>query len=194
MKLFYKILFFLLAIFYTNISEANVVVINAVTGANQLWYGESQSTLLHQGVRETSMALGASEGTAEYVAAGADISTIALGSIGSVKNFTVSYQASKLTLASKTTVIAEDVVKGENIVAKEGVKLYSDATFKAFERQLTNDGMKSILKTQTRIQKNLAEHMQKLVDIQNAGGYSSSVEREIRTFEAQLDAIKNLLK
>jgi RHS repeat-associated protein len=91
---------------------------NAVTGANQLWYGESQSTLLHQGVRETSMALGASEGTAEYVATGADISTIALGSIGSVKNFSVSYQASKLTLASKTTVIAEEAVKTSTSILK----------------------------------------------------------------------------
>ncbi|HLW29293.1 MAG TPA: hypothetical protein VKX29_00425 [Brumimicrobium sp.] len=54
--------------------------------------------------------------------------------------------------------------------------------------------MKSILKTQSRIQKNLAEHTQKLGEIKKAGGYSSSVERKIKTFQSQLDAIKDLLK
>jgi predicted membrane-bound spermidine synthase len=73
-------------------------------------------------------------------------------------------------------------------------KLYSDATYKAFERQLANDGMKSILKTQSKIQKNLAEHIEKLAKIKEAGGYSSSVEREIKTFQSQLAAIADLLK
>lgn len=71
---------------------------------------------------------------------------------------------------------------------------YSEATFKSFERQFANDGMKSIMKTQSKIQKNLAEHIQKLADINKTGGYSSSVEREIRTFQSQLAAIKDLLK
>jgi hypothetical protein len=36
-----------------------------------------------------------------------------------IKNFTVSYQASKLTLASKTTVIAEEAAKtGSSLIAK----------------------------------------------------------------------------
>jgi hypothetical protein len=54
--------------------------------------------------------------------------------------------------------------------------------------------MKSILKTQSRIQKNLAEHIQKLSEIKKGGGYSSSVEREIKTYESQLEALKDLLK
>jgi hypothetical protein len=52
------------------------------------------------------------------LATGADISTIALGGIGSVKNFSVSYQASKLTLASKTTVIAEEAAKTSTRILK----------------------------------------------------------------------------
>lgn len=54
--------------------------------------------------------------------------------------------------------------------------------------------MKSILKTQSKIQKNLAEHIEKLAKIKEAGGYSSSVEREIKTFQSQLAAIADLLK
>jgi len=79
-------------------------------------------------------------------------------------------------------------------VSKTSTKFYNQATFNAFERQLAKDGMKSILKTQSRIQKNLAEHLQKLGEIKKAGGFSSSVEREIKTFQSQLDAINDLLK
>jgi RHS repeat-associated protein len=78
--------------------------------------------------------------------------------------------------------------------AKEGVKAYSKATFNAFEKQLAKDGMKSILKTQSNIQRKLTEHIIKLSEIKKAGGYSSSVEREIRTFQSQLHAIDDLLK
>jgi spermidine synthase len=89
------------------------------------------------------------------------------------------------------------VVVGEvaaQTATKTGSKLYSEATFKAFERQLAKDGMKSMLKTQSRIQKNLAEHIQKLSEIKRFGGYSSSVEPEIKTFQSQLEALKDLLK
>ena len=55
-------------------------------------------------------------------------------------------------------------------------------------------GIKSILKTKASLIKNLAEHLDKLKNIQEMGGYSSSVEREIRTIKSQLQAIKDLLK
>ena len=101
-----------------------------------------------------------------------------------------------LILAPKieTKVATEVTMEAGEVAAKGGAKFYSEATFKAFERQLAKDGMKSILKTQSRIQKNLAEHIQKFSEIKKAGGYSSSVEREIQTFQSQLDALKDLLK
>ncbi|MGC4128050.1 MAG: RHS repeat-associated core domain-containing protein, partial [Bergeyella sp.] len=74
------------------------------------------------------------------------------------------------------------------------VKLYSNATFKSFEKQLETNGIESILKSQSKIQLRLAEHLQKLEQIKASGGFSSSVEREIRTFNSQLEAIKDLLK
>jgi hypothetical protein len=48
---------------------------NATTGAQQLWTGEDEETLLHQGVVEGSLALGANEETAENIATGADAAT-----------------------------------------------------------------------------------------------------------------------
>jgi RHS repeat-associated protein len=59
---------------------------NTVTGAKQMWTGESESTLLHKGVSEGSKALGASDQTAENIATGADIATIAIGSGNALKN------------------------------------------------------------------------------------------------------------
>ena len=59
---------------------------NATTGAQQLWTGEDEETLLHQGVEEGSLALGADEETAENVATGADVATLALGGGSSLKN------------------------------------------------------------------------------------------------------------
>jgi hypothetical protein len=99
----------------------------------------------------------------------------------------------ELALAKMKKVLKNRALKKAKQMAEGRAKPYSEATFKAFEKQLKRDGMKSILKTQARIQKNLAEHTQKLEQIRKAGGYSSSVEREIKTFQSQLDAIKVLL-
>ena len=71
---------------------------------------------------------------------------------------------------------------------------YSEATFKAFEKQLNRDGYISILKSQKNIHRKLTEHIQKRDIIKQAGGYTSSVEREIRTYQSQLNAINDLLK
>ncbi|MCD0457813.1 RHS repeat-associated core domain-containing protein, partial [Chryseobacterium sp. LC2016-27] len=59
---------------------------NTTTGAQQLWTGEDEETLLHQGVEEGSLALGADEETAENIATGADVATLALGGGSSLKN------------------------------------------------------------------------------------------------------------
>ena len=84
--------------------------------------------------------------------------------------------------------------KAGNIAVKGGGKLYSQATFKAFQRQLQQHGRKSILKSQSKIMKKLQEHLTKLDQVKKTGGYTSSIEREIRTFKSQLQAIDDLLK
>ena len=75
-----------------------------------------------------------------------------------------------------------------------GSKLYSEATFKAFQRQLKQHGKETVLKSQKNIQRRLNEHLKKLDEIRKAKGNTSSVEREIRTFKSQIQAIKDLLK
>jgi hypothetical protein len=73
-------------------------------------------------------------------------------------------------------------------------KAYSKATFDSFKRQLNKDGLKSILKSKTKIEQRLNEHLNKLEQIEKTLGHASSVEREINTFRSQLEAIDDLLK
>ncbi len=69
---------------------------------------------------------------------------------------------------------------------------FSEATFKSFARQLNEHGVGSLTKSRNKIQRRLNEHLTKLNEIKEAGGHTSSVEREIRTFRKQLDAIDDL--
>ena len=56
-------------------------------------------------------------------------------------------------------------------VAQTGGKLYSEATFNAFKNQLSKDGIKSLLKTQAKIQRNLSQHLEKLSELKKSGGF-----------------------
>lgn len=63
-----------------------------------------------------------------------------------------------------------------------------------FERQLAEHGRRSLEKSLNSLQKRLAEHLDKLREIQKVGGHTSSVEREIRNFQRQIDAINQALR
>jgi hypothetical protein len=63
----------------------------------------------------------------------------------------------------------------------------------AFERQFSEHGKASLERSQTSLRKRLVEHLQKLDKIGTAGGYTSSVEREIGNFQAQIQAIEAIL-
>jgi hypothetical protein len=62
-----------------------------------------------------------------------------------------------------------------------------------FETQLREHGRESVEKSRETIQKRLDEHREKLSVYQREGGYTSSVEREIRNFERELQAIDQVL-
>lgn len=62
-----------------------------------------------------------------------------------------------------------------------------------FTKQLVENGPKSLEKSKISIQNKLAEHIDKLADLKSKGMYTSSVEREIRTFTQELNAISKIL-
>ena len=68
---------------------------------------------------------------------------------------------------------------------------FADPKFaRQLERQLAADGPKSVKKSLASIEKNLAEHKGKLDKLK----YRSSVEREIRTYERQVETANQFMK
>jgi len=64
----------------------------------------------------------------------------------------------------------------------------------AAERQLAEHGVGALEKSLGSLTDNLAEHMQKLADVRTLGGHTSSIEREIRNFQGQINAIRHVLE
>ena len=75
-------------------------------------------------------------------------------------------------------------------IAKAGL---NKAIKEAFERQLKEHGLRSLRRSHKTISKRLDRHLQKLEEIKKAGGHTSSVEREIRTFTRQLEVLEEML-
>jgi|GEM_PF-3196765 len=123
-----------------------------------------------------------------------DFSTRAAQFVGEDVPATLMLAEGVLSFGTRVTLNISARVASRSAVTATEAFAYSQATFKAFQKQLQEHGMKSILKTQASIQAKLAEHIHKLAAIRKAGGFTSSVEREIRTFQSQLQAIKDLLK
>lgn len=69
----------------------------------------------------------------------------------------------------------------------------SDAMVAKYSRQLAEVGKPSVLKSKASLEKRLVEHLEKLKNYRAAGGYTSSVEKEIANFKAELEAIDRVL-
>jgi RHS repeat-associated protein len=61
------------------------------------------------------------------------------------------------------------------------------------ENQLAQHGRASVERSLRSLERRLAEHQQALETYKNQGGYTSSIEREIRAFEAEIKAIRDIL-
>lgn len=70
----------------------------------------------------------------------------------------------------------------------------TEKQLKKFQKQLDEHGLSSLEDSRDSIQKNLDEHLANLEEYRSAGGYTSSVEREIRNFKRELEAIDNVLE
>jgi RHS repeat-associated protein len=81
-------------------------------------------------------------------------------------------------------------------VGKERVWVHNACTpgqLAQYTKQLETAGRQSLLRSQASLQGRLAEHEAKLAQYLKEGGYTSSVEKEIRNFKGELDAIKRVL-
>ena len=77
--------------------------------------------------------------------------------------------------------------------AESAVSQASRATVRAFERQFAQHGRVALEKSLMSFEKRLAEHLLKIEAARRAGGYTSSMEREIKIFQESISAIKEIL-
>jgi uncharacterized protein Yka (UPF0111/DUF47 family) len=86
---------------------------------------------------------------------------------------------------------------GVRIVGKEAGKAaerYSARTLAKIERQLKEHGRESLERSRRTFQRKLEQHHRDLERYRAEGGYTSSIEREIRAFESELNAIEDVLR
>jgi hypothetical protein len=102
--------------------------------------------------------------------------------------------ASKASAALEVAAVLPPVkLVGEAADAAKAL-VPSAKTVAKIERQLAKDGVKSVQKSQQKLERRLAEHADKLTQIKEAGGHTSSVEREMTGFKKELEAIKQVLE
>ncbi len=73
-------------------------------------------------------------------------------------------------------------------------KLYSPATYKTFEKQLAEAGVGSLKRSMASYERKITIHLKKIEEAKRSGGYTSSMERELRIYRWSIQAIKDLLK
>ncbi|MDP5210233.1 hypothetical protein [Microbulbifer sp. 2205BS26-8] len=84
---------------------------------------------------------------------------------------------------------------GEAVLIGAAAKASANKAIKeAFESQLKQHGIKSLQRSHRKITRRLNEYLTKLDEIKAAGGRTSSVEREIRTFRRQIEVLDDIFK
>jgi RHS repeat-associated protein len=63
-----------------------------------------------------------------------------------------------------------------------------------FERQLAEESTVTLLKARATFQERILEHLEKIATADKTGGFTSSMEREVRNFQQQVNAIDEVLK
>jgi RHS repeat-associated protein len=81
-------------------------------------------------------------------------------------------------------------------VSPNGLVLFSRPTenqLNKYKRQLAEQGPSSLERSRRSLLRRLAEHLKKLAEYREQGGYTSSVEKEIRNFQSEIEAIDEIL-
>ena len=95
-----------------------------------------------------------------------------------------------MTNATQRTTKA--VKAGEAV--QQGALPYTEGMRRDFQKKLQDHGCDALFKARRTLERRLQEHVVKLENIRKEGGHVSSVEREIRNFKSQIQAIDAVLK
>jgi RHS repeat-associated protein len=88
----------------------------------------------------------------------------------------------------------QNVPTGQFASIVEGTAPFTSGQVAQFERQLASGGVGSLLKSRATFVQRLAEHLSAIEEYSKEGGFTSSLEREIRSFAQQINAIDEVLK
>jgi hypothetical protein len=84
---------------------------------------------------------------------------------------------------------------GEGIAIAAIVGAISNKAIRAsFERQLKENGIRSIRKSLRSFQRRLREAESDIVTYKRLGGHTSSIEREVRTFRRSIEELEKIIK
>lgn len=71
---------------------------------------------------------------------------------------------------------------------------YTEGMKRTFQEKLLQNGRDVVVRSRRTLEKHLQEHIVKLERIRKEGGHTISIEREIRNFKSQIQAIDAILK
>ncbi|OYX39575.1 MAG: hypothetical protein B7Y91_00715 [Rhodobacterales bacterium 32-64-14] len=125
-----------------------------------------------RGAAQVRSVVGAVAGTASLMVGAGELAVLARGVVA---------------VRAGTSGIALATLSGTRTTAVSGRMIAK------YERQLLDVGRASVIKSKRSLEKRLAEHLEKLEKYRAAGGYTSSVEKEISNWTAELEAIERVL-
>jgi RHS repeat-associated protein len=99
-----------------------------------------------------------------------------------------------VTLGASQRVTAPLQAARTVLVSNEAAALAKSPVMQKVEKQLAEHGEKSLQKSLSSFEQRIAEHAEKIKEATSAGGNTSSMQREMRAFEKERDAIKQLLE
>lgn len=101
--------------------------------------------------------------------------------------------AAASTAAVGATTVASEVERAlehESLVPKVP---FTQGQIAQFENQLAGQGPEALQRSRERFLELIGEHLQKIGEVRETGGYTSSMEKEVRNFIQQINAIDEVL-
>jgi RHS repeat-associated protein len=117
----------------------------------------------------------------------------------SPEEFKSNFSDSSMGLASSISLGGRVVQLGTNLAERftsilKGITPFTRGQLTSFETRLAKEGVGSLLKSRASLQSRLVEHLSKIERVAQEGGYTSSLEREVRNFAQQINAIDDVLR
>lgn len=147
------------------------------------------------GLVQTTIGLSTIGASGKFVTAAKDVTRWALTNPLKATSITTGIAEGILPGAENLSPISSATKAGSEIVSDlmKGMEKFSSGQLKAFENQLSKDGIESLVKSKETFTRRLNEHVADLIKYEAEGGYTSVTKREIRNYQQQINAIDEII-